>query len=409
MESFPVQEPNCGEPRNPYYEKDILQILRYNKWILSSIGIWPIRSGDTNRYLPKLVIGLCNGILFFAIVPCTLHITFELKDTVMRLKLLGLLTFCVTSFFKYWVLAACRSGLRECVECVQNDWKQVERGGDRESMLKYGNVGRNLTLLCLVFMYTGGMMYHTLVQYAIGSFVDEQNRTIRPVIYPAYSGLYDPQRTPIYELVYGLHFMCGYVIYSVAVGACGLAALFVTHVCGQINIIMSRLENLIDRKKNTDPGQRLIEIVEHHIRTLRFSTKIERLLQEVCFVEFIGSTFLICLLEYYTITDWEFNNTLSLVTYFILLMSLTFNIYLLCYIGELLVEKTSNVGLFCFTIDWYCLPTETVRGLVLIIAMSRNPAKITAGRVADLNLYTFVTVLKTSLAYLSFLRTTVME
>ena len=40
-------------------------------------------------------------------------------------------------------------------------------------------------------------------------------------------------------------------------------------------------------------------------------------------------------------------------------------------------------------IDWYRLPTKTVQDLILIIAMSNSPAKISAGRIADLSLLTF--------------------
>ena len=34
----------------------------------------------------------------------------------------------------------------------------------------------------------------------------------------------------------------------------------------------------------------------------RFSATVQEVLQELCFLECIGSTFLICLLEYYCIT-----------------------------------------------------------------------------------------------------------
>lgn len=43
-------------------------------------------------------------------------------------------------------------------------------------------------------------------------------------------------------------------------------------------------------------------------------------------------------------------------------------------------------------IDWFHLPTKTIHGLILIIAMSNNPVKITAGRIADLSLSTFGSV-----------------
>lgn len=141
-------------------------------------------------------------------------------------------------------------------------------------MMKYGKTGRNLTVLCIVFMYSGGAIYHTVMQYAIGTFVDQNNRTIKPLVYPTYSALYDVQKSPVYELVYIVHCMCGYVIYSVTAGACGLAALFTTHACGQIDIVLSRLNDLVDGKmdkRNVDLNKRLIEIVEHHLRILRYN------------------------------------------------------------------------------------------------------------------------------------------
>lgn len=150
---------------------------------------------------------------------------------------------------------------------------QVELHADREMMIKYGKMGRNLTIICAAFMYTGGTIYHSVLQYAMGTFTDQYNRTIKPLVYPTYSALYDVQSEPIYELVYVVHFMCGYVIYSVTAGACGLAALFATHACGQVGIVKYRLNDLIDGKYAkgiTDLDTRLIEIVEHHLRILRY-------------------------------------------------------------------------------------------------------------------------------------------
>ena len=90
--------------------------------------------------------------------------------------------------------------------------------------------------------------------------------------------------------------------------------------------------------------------------------------------------------------------------------------FLLCYIGDLLIEKvfyfvssfvlhvdfftnfvcyilftpqSTNVGISCCMIDWYRLPAKTVQDLILIIAMSNTPAKISAGRIVDLSLLTF--------------------
>ncbi|KAG6804492.1 odorant receptor 4-like [Apis mellifera caucasica] len=329
----------------------------------------------------------------------------------IKFKLVGLLSFSLIALIKYWTLTYRKPRIKDCIEQIWIDWEQVELHEDRKVMLKYGQIGRNLTIICAVFIYTGGSIFHTILQYKIGTFIDEHNRTIKPVVYPTYNALFDVQKSPIYELVYLLHSICGYIMYSVTAGSCGLTALFATHACGQIDIVIARLNDLIHGKytKNTfNLNTRLVKIVKHHLRILRFSESIEMALQELCFLECIGSTFLICLLEYYCITDWELSNTISLTTYTMLLISLTFNIFILCYIGERLMEKSSSIGLSCFMIDWFQLPTKTIHDLILIIAMSNNPIKISAGSIVDLSLYTFGGVLKTSLVYLSFLRTTIM-
>ncbi|XP_026669568.1 odorant receptor 4-like [Ceratina calcarata] len=395
---------------NRNYKRDIVFVTKYSKWILRSLGIWPSVLKGAARFLPKIAIGIGNFVLLFAIIPCILHIMFEEKDTIIRLKLCGLLSFCISSLLKYWALTARKPKIQNCIEQVETDWMQVELPKDREMMLKYGQVGRNLMIICAAFMYSGGTIYHTIMQYAIGTFIDEHNQTIKPLVYPTYSVLFDVQTSPVYEIVYIVHCMCGYVMYSITVGACGLAALFATHACGQIDIVVSHLNDLVDSKTvetTTILDTRFVAIIEHHLQILRFTAKVEMILREVCFVEFVSSTFMICLLEYYCITDWEQSNTIGLTTYTMLLISLTFNIFILCYIGDLLMEKTSSVGMSCFMINWYNLPSKTIQGLVLVIAMSGSPAKITAGSIVDLSLATFVNVLKTSLAYLSFLRTTI--
>lgn len=73
-------------------------------------------------------------------------------------------------------------------------------------------------------------------------------------------------------MVYLAHYMCGYTMYSVTVGSCGLAAIFATHVCGQIEVIMSRLEDLSRGKhfeQLSDVNQRIALIVKSHVRILR--------------------------------------------------------------------------------------------------------------------------------------------
>ncbi|XP_028046089.1 odorant receptor 13a isoform X3 [Monomorium pharaonis] len=330
--------PSAHDEKDPPYQQDIRYVFKLNKWILGSIGIWPVSEQGFGRHASKIAIALGNLTLSFAMVPFALHIVYDEKDIIMRLKLSGLLAFCIVSMTKYCILAIRRPKIQQCIEYVKNDWWKI---------------------------------------------------------------------SPIYEIVYVAHCLCGYTTYSITVGACGLAAVFVTHACGQIHMILLQLEDLLNGE-NSDIHQRIAIIVKDHVRVMRFSAVIEEILQEVCLVEFSSSVCTICLLEYYCIVDWQANNKLSLANYFLLFISFCFNIYILCYIGELLIEKSSQIGSVCFMINWYQLSPKSVRSLIMIIAISSNPIKLSAGRMVDLSLTTFGNVLKTSVAYLSFLRTLVM-
>lgn len=47
-------------------------------------------------------------------------------------------------------------------------------------------------------------------------------------------------------------------------------------------------------------------------------------------------------LEIFTFQEWESKEIASYVTYTILLISLTFNIFIFCYIGELVTEQVTS-------------------------------------------------------------------
>lgn len=111
--------------QNLSYQQDIQYIFKLNNWILGSLGIWPIAIRGIGKHASKIVIIIFNLALSFAIVPCALHIIYDEKDITMRLKLCGLLAFCLTAMTKYCILAIRRPKILRCIEYVKIDWWQV--------------------------------------------------------------------------------------------------------------------------------------------------------------------------------------------------------------------------------------------------------------------------------------------
>ncbi|KAK2583185.1 hypothetical protein KPH14_009205 [Odynerus spinipes] len=326
-----------------------------------------------------------------------------------------------------------------------------------------------------------------------------KNGTIRALACPSYFYIFDEQKTPAYELVFVGQFIAGFAIYTVASGLCGLTTFFVMHACGQLEVLMRMLRDVV-KPNNTDevnPDKRIADIILHQNRTrnidlnrytlkpigtwpresknkwselvlsrtlniicygllafilvpcsmyivleikdfynqlklgsalsffmvavmkycalilreddirtcVGFINLTEQLLKEISLVEIVVCPFNICFLGYHVMVEWDFKQPVSGLTYLILLVSLTFNIFIFCYIGELLAEQTIKVGERSYMVEWYRLPGKKSLAVILMIMMSNSTTKMTAGNIIELSISSFGDVMKASVAYLNMLRT----
>ncbi|CAK9826116.1 Odorant receptor 13a [Anthophora retusa] len=396
-------------PSNDHYETDIRYTFDLCHWILKPIGMYPLIFNRTSKYeriASVLLILLCCSILQFVIVPFGNHMLFTEKDMNTFVKYLGPLTFSLSTFFKYCYFGTKGTAIGRCVKHVERDWKMLQDKNHRMIMIRHVTISRNLIKLCAVFLYTGGLSYHTIIPLLSKKNINV-NVTFRPLTYPGYENFFDVQKSPAYEIVYCMH--CVYVLVTgnITMAAYSLTTIFATHACGQIKIQTTRLENLTKGEKLLEKvvKDRLAVIVSGHVQILKFMRSIESALHEMFLIEIIVSTALLCLLEYLCMMEWESSDAIAILTYVGLLISFTFNILIYCYVGELLLGQGSEIAYASYNTEWYNLPRRKSRDIVLLLAISKYPIRLTAGKIFVLSLNTFGAVLKSSIVYLNMLRT----
>ena len=184
-----------------------------------------------------------------------------------------------------------------CFEHVEEDWKNCKDVQSTENvkiMRKNAKIGRSFSIICAICMYSGGFLYNILMPLTFGilaahkvansEFKSENSSvklsSLKPFPNPPYEGLFNVHQSPTYEIFFILHVIAAYVSFSITIGLSSIAAVFVMHICGQLEIVMALLRNLVDdqkeetNKKEIKPAvittnDKLKVNVQHHLRALR--------------------------------------------------------------------------------------------------------------------------------------------
>ncbi|XP_018046407.1 PREDICTED: uncharacterized protein LOC108685900 [Atta colombica] len=336
--------------QNELHVLDFYYAVQISVCLLKPFGAWPLANDETSKFkivLHKASMMIATFLLICTIVPMMLHMMKE-KDVFLIIHLMCELIFTLMAFAKYVLLLWHQDQLRFCVDYVANDWRYAIIAEDRNIMLANAKIGRTFGITSVVFMFSCGTLYY-LQPIATSNLVNEDNVTVR--LHPSACEflVFDSKISPAYEIVYFLQLLCGFTAYSAFCGICSLMANFVAHICGQCDVLMSFLKELVDG------GKRNSGSIDNRIAV-------------------------------------DMNNNESFVqifTYFFGLVSVIFNVFMFCYIGDLLKERCQQIGTICYTIEWYRMPSRKAIDLLMPIIMSRYPATLTAGKMLTMTLITF--------------------
>lgn len=261
------------KPSSALYRNEHDYSLQLNRWFLKPIGAWPESHATTTteRLLSRIIQITCYVLIAFTVVPCMLYFYFEQQDLETKVNSVGPVSHWIMSGINYASLLWRSKDIRYCIEHMQSDWCIVSRNVDREAMLRYAKFGRSVAGFCAVFMHCGVFSY-SVVNSLTPMIIMVGNETIsaRRLPCPFYSKLLDTSREPANEIVLILQFLSGFIVNSITVGACSLAAVFAMHVCGQFAVLYMWLNELDEKKEKRTAECKLGDIVEHHLRVLRY-------------------------------------------------------------------------------------------------------------------------------------------
>ena len=102
-------------------------------------------------------------MLVLLLIPSGMYIVLEIKNFYIQLKLGNILTFFFVTILKYCALLLRENDIRNCIDYIQSDWRNVRYMDERRIMLKNANFGRRLMIICSVLIYGGVTFYYVAV------------------------------------------------------------------------------------------------------------------------------------------------------------------------------------------------------------------------------------------------------
>ncbi|XP_043282224.1 odorant receptor 67c-like isoform X3 [Venturia canescens] len=394
---------------NENYQSDTDWSIQYIQKLLVILGVWSfVKQNPRKTELAFSIIRIITGVLLiaFVLIPLLIYLITTKQNSTGKMKVFGPILLRVANLMKCFFMIYRRNVIKFCFAHVKNDWKIATSVSDHQIMKKNALNGRQITLCCIVLMYITASFYQVILPFLRGKRIDAYNRTIRPFAYNVYDRFPSAQSSPQYEIIFYTTLVSAFITYTTTISSCGIAATFVTHACGQIEILMSRLNAIFD---NFDDDLQLLNsristVVELHVRILRLTDTIEEALSEIFFTEVMSSSFLLCSIGWRLTGQWRTHDHVAFLTYSMYGVTILYNLFIFCYIGELLKGQFQKIGRAAYMIDWPRLSEKNGLAIVPIMAVSNSSRQLTAGHMMEFSMSSFGIIMKTSVMYLNMLR-----
>ncbi|XP_011694596.1 PREDICTED: odorant receptor 22c-like [Wasmannia auropunctata] len=209
----------------------------------------------------------------------------------------------------------------------------------------------------------------------------------------------------IYTVVQSVQF---YHLFLVAWGITIINSLLVTlilHICGQIDILREWLTKIFS-KNSADLMDKITmrSLIIKHQRIIVFAENIETLYTYIALMMLLSDTIITCCLGFIIVSSLGTPNVVAiLVKSVIFYISMNAEAFIYCFCGEYLSAKSKMIGSAAYDSLWYDFPAKESQTVLFLIARSQKRLTITSGKIVDLTLERFTSVLKASLSYISVL------
>ncbi|NP_001229891.1 odorant receptor 11 [Apis mellifera] len=369
-----------------------------------TLGYWPLVSPSAfTKFFNSFTIFTLYFLELIVLIPGLLYVL-QVKNPRTKIKLLMPHLNSIAQMAKYTIILQRAKEFSKLLDEIKKDWLLATEE-NRQIFSERASIEHKLTTVIVVTMYGGGFFYRTILPLSKGKILLPNNMTVRLLPCPSYFGSLNEQATPNYEIIFTLQVLGGFIIYTVLCGTKSACLMLCLHMCGLLKILTNKVMDLTNDSDEQVVQEKIVHIVEYQTRIKEFLNQLDQFVPAIYLIEVVIQVLIICIIGYCIIMEWEDSNAMAMVIYVVFQVTCVIGTFSVCYVGQLLLDESENIRQAYNTLNWYRLPVKKARSLILLILMSHYPIKVTAGRIMDLSLVTFTSIIKSAVGYMNMLRT----
>ncbi|GAB1860147.1 Odorant receptor [Camponotus japonicus] len=174
------------------------------------------------------------------------------------------------------------------------------------------------------------------------------------------------------------------------------------HVCGQVKILKA---SFIDFDvSSSQVYDRFNALIKRMSYLIDMAKELANAISFVLLMQLFLSSILLCIMGFQFILAFKMNDIVMMGKSLTVLCTFLTQLTVYSFVGDYLKSQMEEVGLFIYQSIWYDLPEKLSKNLIFIIMRAQSPVKLQAGNFIVVNLATYMSILKTSMSYLSVLR-----
>ncbi|OXU17576.1 hypothetical protein TSAR_002007 [Trichomalopsis sarcophagae] len=263
-----------------------------NKKLLILIFIWPYQKKHLGIFVNTFIILAIHTMMIPQIIRAVLEWQMEVKNVEILIENFGGLLYFQGTLSKYYSSIYLQKKLQQLFEQITYDWKGMHDDNEKAVLLRSWNIGRNLTIFYMTYMFFACIAFVTLPS-VVPLMLDlllplNESRQLKLCYFAEY--FIDQQKYFVYLFMHTFFGVSFTILIVTAVDSTFVS--IVHHALGLYKVLEYRMKNVLHLIENNyqfnsllakdELHKYIVDSVKIHKKTIEFSEIVQRIYSD-CF------------------------------------------------------------------------------------------------------------------------------